>query len=294
MRQTRFIIVTGYSGAGKTQAMRILEDMGFFCVDNLPPMLIPKFAELVAGAKSDIRRVAVAMDIRGREFFDEFFEALGQLERTGFPYQIVFLEANDSTLVKRYKETRRSHPLSQQGRILGGIMEEKKRLEEVRGRAQILLDTSHWTVGQLREKMQSLFALDGKAPEMTVNLVSFGFKHGLPMDADLVFDARFLPNPHYVDSLRYLTGEDEAVREYVLKWPTAQQFVDQLHSMLTFLLPQYANEGKAQVAVAIGCTGGQHRSVVLAERLSEILSQDGVPVRTEHRDLPRADRGGRG
>ncbi|NPV69620.1 MAG: RNase adapter RapZ [Firmicutes bacterium] len=288
MNDIRFVIITGLSGAGKTQAVRSLEDLGFFCVDNLPPALIPKFAELCAQSSGDsVRRVALVIDIRGGEFFDDLAEALKGLEEVGLPYEILFLEANDEVLVRRYKETRRRHPLAPQGNILEGIKAERKKLEEIKGKANVIIDTSDLTPQRLREEILQIFSTEKERRRIIITVVTFGFKHGLPLDADLVFDVRFLPNPHYVESLRPLTGERDEVKEYVLKWPVTKKFMRRLNSLIRFLLPHYINEGKTQLNIAVGCTGGQHRSVVVAEELANALRGEGNTVVVEHRDIDK-------
>lgn len=287
----KFVIITGLSGAGRTQAVRALEDLGFFCVDNLPPTLIPKFAELCAQSEGKISKIALVIDIRGGQFFGDLFEALEHLEETGFVYRILFLEAADETLVRRFKETRRRHPLAPHGRLLEGIKAERKQLEELRGRAHRIIDTSELTPNQLRDEIMSLFAEDAEIDRLGITLVSFGFKYGLPLDADLVFDVRFLPNPHYVESLRPLPGTEAAVKEYVTKWPITGKFIEKSFNLLDFLLPHYLNEGKTTLTIAVGCTGGKHRSVVIAEKLKEMLQGKGHEAATEHRDVAKCSAG---
>lgn len=288
MSNIRLVIVTGLSGAGKTQAIKSLEDVGFFCVDNLPPALVGKMAELLEGSEGEkVRRVALGIDLRGGEFFGHIVAALSELERRGVPYQILFLEAADEALVRRFKETRRRHPLALEGGVLEGIREERRRLQEIRGRATFILDTTDLAPQDLRRAVIELFAGDGGQGRMFVTLVSFGFKHGLPLDADLVFDVRFLPNPNYVAGLRELSGEDERVRGYVFRWPVTRAFMRRLIGLVDFLLPQYIAEGKTQLVVAIGCTGGQHRSVAVANRLADVLQRRGYTVLRQHRDLQR-------
>lgn len=289
MKDLRLVIVTGLSGAGKSQVLKSLEDLGFFCVDNLPPAFIPKMAELSVQSEGKISQVALGVDLRGGEFFDSTLKALTELEEGGFPYQILFLEAADEALVRRYKETRRRHPLAPQGRVLEGIREERERLQALRGRASTLIDTSDLTPSQLREKVVEMFTGDRQLQRLIVTVVSFGFKFGLPMDADLVFDVRFLPNPHYVEELREHNGRHPAVREYVERWPVTRRFERRLISLMLFLLPQYINEGKTQLAIGIGCTGGKHRSVVIAENLAAALRERGYSVLTEHRDANRPE-----
>ncbi|MGE5542551.1 MAG: RNase adapter RapZ [Bacillota bacterium] len=286
MEGIRFVIITGLSGAGKTHAIRSLEDLGFFCVDNLPPALIPKFAELCREASGEMAsRVALVIDIRGGEFFDDLSEALKSLEEIGLPYEILFLEANDEVLVRRYKETRRRHPLAPQGSVLEGIKAERERLQEIKGKANVIIDTSDLTPQRFRQEILELFSRDPERGRMIITAVTFGFKNGLPLDADLVFDVRFLPNPHYVESLRPLTGDRPEVKEYVLKWPVTRKFMRRLTSLIEFLIPHYINEGKTQLTIAIGCTGGQHRSVVVGEELAQALREMGHTVLVEHRDI---------
>lgn len=283
----RLVIVTGMSGAGKTQAIKYLEDLGFFCVDNLPPALMPKMAELGAQSEGKLTRLAVGIDVRGGQFFSHIVQALDELEQSGFTYQILFMDASDEALVRRYKETRRRHPLAIQGRTLEGIKKERKLMQELRGRASKIVDTSRLKVSEARRELADFFVQETDGPGMHVNVVSFGFKHGAVMDADLVFDVRFLPNPHYVEDLKALTGETQVVQDYVLKWGVTQQFFKRLTGLIGFLLPHYVAEGKSQLTIAIGCTGGQHRSVCIGLKLAEWMRQGGYSVTVEHRDIPR-------
>jgi UPF0042 nucleotide-binding protein len=285
----QLVVVTGLSGAGKSQASHALEDLGFYCVDNLPPALIPTFAELCAGSAGRVNRAALVVDIRGREFFDDAAAALQELEARGYPYQILFLEASDDALVNRYRVTRRRHPLAPSGRVLDGIAEERRRLEPLRGRAHRIIDTTDLGPRQLRERLLEIYGEGPATGAMTVNVVSFGFRHGLPRDADLVMDVRFLPNPHYVPSLRALTGNDPAVRAYLLEWPVVHRFLDLFGALCDFLMPQYVAEGKSQVTLAIGCTGGRHRSVVVGNWLAERLRAQGFAVHVDHRDCDRPE-----
>ncbi|HEY3365008.1 MAG TPA: RNase adapter RapZ [Symbiobacteriaceae bacterium] len=281
----RLVIVTGMSGAGKSQATKYLEDLGFFCVDNLPPALMPKMAELCIQTEGKLNRLALGIDIRGGQFFDHIVQALDELERQGFNYQILFMDASDETLVRRYKETRRRHPLANQGRLLEGIRKERKLMQELRGRASKIIDTSNRKVSELRRDLADFFSQENEGLGLHVNMVSFGFKHGIVLDADLVFDVRFLPNPHYVQDLKPLTGEVRVVQEYVMKWSVTQQFFKRLTGLVGFLLPLYIAEGKSQLTIAIGCTGGQHRSVCIAIKLMEWLRDRGYSVTAEHRDV---------
>lgn len=290
MANTNFVIITGLSGAGKSRAIQSLEDMGFFCVDNLPPSLLPQFAEMCSQS-DQLRRVSLVMDIRGGEFFDEISAALRTLEEMGFVYHILFLEASDETLVRRFKETRRRHPLAPHGRILEGIHEERKMLEELRGRAHRIIDTSDLTPQRLREELQQVFGSDEGLARLIISIVSFGYKHGLPLDADLVFDVRFLPNPFYVDSLREKPGTEAEVEQYIMKWPLSQRFMRRFIGFMEFILPNFLTEGKSQLTIAIGCTGGLHRSVVVAGRLAARLREGGHTVIVEHRDVGKAGTG---
>jgi UPF0042 nucleotide-binding protein len=280
----QLLIITGMSGAGKTIAVKSLEDLGFFCVDNLPPILISKFAELIKQSEGKIERVALVIDLRGREFFDSLSASLDELDELGITYQILYLDANDQTLVQRYKETRGRHPLSPEGSPLEGIQKERRLLEEIKGRAHQIIDTSNLKAIELKDKLVQRFASVATSHAFSINLISFGFKYGIPIDADLVFDVRFLPNPHYVPELKPKTGCDPEVSQYVLQFTETQQFIQKLLDFLTFLLPHYQREGKSQLVIGIGCTGGKHRSVTIAEYLNEYLSHD-YPCRVYHRDM---------
>ena len=289
--ETSFLIITGMLGAGKTQVIRALEDVGYFCVDNFPPALIDKFAELIDESQGQIYRVALVIDIRGGLFFDDLFAALERLEDRGFVYRILFLEASDEALVRRFKETRRRHPLTGQGGILNAIHRERKRLEEIRGKANWIIDTSSLTPRQLRMEVAGIFSEEEALLRMMVHIVSFGYKRGVPLDADLLFDVRFLPNPHYVESLQHLDGTSAEVNEYVFKWAVTKTFMRKLYDFISFLLPHYMSEGKSQLTIGIGCTGGKHRSVALAEHLGALLRNSGFKVMVEHRDAAKADSG---
>ncbi len=282
----RFVIITGLSGAGKSETMKCFEDLGYFCVDNLPPVLIPKFAELCAQSEGRINSIALVVDIRGGSFFDDIFEALETLEQSGFSYEILFLEAGPEILVRRFKESRRRHPLSSTGAITEGIRAESQRLQEIRGKASLIIDTSEISVKTLRDRIQECYDHQPQQQKMLVTVVSFGFKNGIPLDADLVFDVRFLPNPHYVDSLRALNGNHCEVADYVMKWSLTTRFLTKLYDMVDFLGPLYIKEGKSNLIIGIGCTGGQHRSVTIANRLGEFLRTRGYRVVVDHRDIP--------
>ncbi|BFH10555.1 RNase adapter RapZ [Paenibacillus melissococcoides] len=284
----KLVIITGMSGAGKTIAVQSLEDLGFFCVDNLPPVLIPKFAELIEQSKGKIGKVALVIDLRGREFFTALSESLNYIrEHYTINCEILFLDATDEVLVQRYKESRRRHPLKPNGMPLEGIKMERKLLEDLKGWANQVIDTSSLKPAQLKERIVSRFT-QADQNRMSVNVTSFGFKYGVPIDADLIFDVRFLPNPHYVEQLRPHTGQDIEVYDYVMKWPETQAFLSKLLDLLQFLLPQYRKEGKSQVVIGIGCTGGKHRSVAVAEYLGRTLgSSETEVVRVSHRDSER-------
>ncbi|HDU0207316.1 TPA: RNase adapter RapZ [Listeria monocytogenes] len=284
-KQLKLVIITGMSGAGKTVAMQSLEDLGYFCVDNLPPSLLPKFWELMKESDK-MDKIALVMDLRGREFFDSIEPALDELDNTNFiTTKILFLEADDKVLVSRYKETRRHHPLEPNGSVLDGINAERELLSDLKGRSQLVINTSNMAPRELRERINNEFQTEDK-DIFNVQLMSFGFKYGIPIDADLVFDVRFLPNPHYIDKMRPLTGLDEDVYEYVMKWPETQTFLNKLVDLLMFTLPFYKREGKTQLVIAIGCTGGQHRSVALTEFVGKAIQQK-YETTISHRDMKR-------
>lgn len=287
MYDVQLVIVTGMSGAGKTQVVRCMEDLGFFCVDNIPPTLIPKFADLCAQSEGKVHKIALVVDIRGGDFFDALSQVLEELHHRKFHYDILFLEASDETLIRRYKESRRRHPLAIQGRLLEGIRKEREKLASLRQRATQTIDTTNMTTGQLRSAIESIFSETGEVDKMPITIVSFGYKFGIPLDADLVFDVRFLPNPFYVETLRCYSGCEPSVREYIWKWPITQKFMDKLYELVDFLVPHYVKEGRRQLIIAIGCTGGMHRSVAVANTLYELLRKQGYNVFCEHRDIPK-------
>lgn len=291
MKDIRFVIVTGLSGAGKTQAIRGLEDLGFFCVDNLPPSLIPKFAELCAQSDGKVNKIALVVDIRGGGFFDAVYESLESLKELGIKCEILFLEASDETLVRRFKESRRRHPLSDKGSTLEGISRERARLEELKGKAHKLIDTSNLTNRQLKEQITSMYGTTSQEQSLNITVMSFGYKYGIPLDSDLVFDVRFLPNPHYIDELRPLTGNDKQVQNYVLDSPVSKTFMRKFSGLIKFLVPHYIKEGKTSLTIAIGCTGGQHRSVTLANKLAEVLDNKNYNVNKRHRDIEKNSSG---
>ncbi len=287
MADSKFLIVTGLSGAGKTEAIRCLEDLGYFCVDNLPPALISKFAELCGQSRGKIDKVALVIDIRGGEFFDKVYESLAGLDSRGIEYEILFLEASDETLVRRFKESRRRHPLALQGETLKGIREERHRLRELRGSAHKVIDTSDLKPKQLKAEIASIFGLDIGAARFYITVMSFGYKYGIPLDSDLVMDVRFLPNPYYVPHLSLLTGNDDPVREYVFGSDLTRKFMAKLCDLMEFCIPHYIEEGKSTLTIAIGCTGGMHRSVALANSLCNTFLNKEYHVTVRHRDINR-------
>lgn len=280
----RFVIVTGLSGAGKSQAVKHLEDFGYFCVDNLPPSLIPKFVELCHQTKGKIDKIALVVDIRGGLFFDDVFTSLDTMEELGYKCEILYLEASDQALVKRFKETRRAHPLSLEGSIIDGVIKEKEKLQQLRKMATNTIDTTKLIPSQLKEVLRSSYLEGKETNNMMISIITFGFKHGVPLDADLVFDVRFLPNPYYIEELRDFTGDDQRVRDYVMNSSVSVEFTEKLYDMMDFLIPQYIKEGKNQLVIAIGCTGGRHRSVTIANLLYQRMKEKGYRVITNHRD----------
>ncbi|EPZ42981.1 RNase adapter RapZ [Alicyclobacillus acidoterrestris] len=279
------VILTGMSGAGKSVAMQALEDIGFFCVDNLPPALMPRLLDMAEHASGSLSKVAFACDLRGGALFEPLLTTVEELRsRKDMDTTLVFLDANEATLVRRYKESRRRHPLSPTARLTESITQERIALEAVRAAADIVIDTSDMATSVLKKELTSRF--EAHAGRMPVHVVSFGFKYGVPVDADMVFDVRFLPNPHYIDELRPFTGEDEPVYDYVMQWPATQQFIAKAEEMLDFLLPEYQREGKSHLVIGIGCTGGKHRSVAIARHVAEHLRQK-ADVELSHRDKGR-------
>lgn len=283
-----FIIISGLSGAGKSKVASFLEDIGFYVVDNMPAPLMPKFAELCMAGPGRYDRVALVTDIRGGQTFDGLFDALHELHRMGCAYKILFVEASVETIIKRYKETRRMHPLSSTSRSLDeAVRQERTVLAPVRQRAEYIIDTSALSTAKLRGEVLRLFGDGGSTPAMSVSVISFGFKYGIPIEADLVFDVRFLPNPYYVQELRPRTGLDDGVRDYVFSGGAAGEFLEKLQDLVGFLLPKYVEEGKTALVVAVGCTGGHHRSVAIAHALAAYIRGRGYPVTESHRDLGR-------
>lgn len=281
----KFLIVTGLSGAGKSLSIKYLEDFGYFCVDNLPPALIVKFAELWSQSKSITENIALVIDIRGGKFFDQLQSSLEELKIAGFDYEILFLEATDEILIKRFKASRRQHPLAVDGRIIRGIKAERSKLEHIKSQASFIIDTTNMLPNDLKDEMKHLFVDGGVSEGIHISVVSFGFKYGIPLDADMVFDVRFLPNPYYVEALKRFSGMDEGVRSYVMQWPEAVEFMNKLVDMVEFLIPNFIKEGKSQLVIAIGCTGGRHRSVTMVNMLSKKLKENNHRVIVEHRDI---------
>lgn len=282
--QAHFLIITGMSGAGKTQVIRTLEDLNFFCIDNLPAALIPKFAELCR--QTSEQNVALVVDIRGGRFFDKLLKVLNEMEASDQKYELIFLDASDSTLVRRYKETRRRHPLGAGNELLKNISNERELLRPLREKATRLIDTTNLATSQLKKLITDLFSNSTQKERLNIIVRSFGFKHGLPMDSDIVLDVRFLPNPFYVEALRSMTGNDQPVADFICRYPQTFQYLKLEEQLLDFLVPQYINEGKSQLVISVGCTGGQHRSVFIANKLYDYLRTQGYTVELTHRDIP--------
>lgn len=282
----RFVIVTGMSGGGKSTALKMLEDAGFYCVDNLPVSLIETFINLIATPGSEITKVALGVDVRTDQSFEQATKIIQQLKIKGYNLEVLFMDASEISLIKRYKETRRMHPLALDGRVEDGVHWEKKVLEEIRKSADYVIDTSNLLTRELKSELHRIFVENEEYNSLMITLLSFGFKNGIPADADLVFDVRFLPNPYYLDELKAKTGNDKEVRDYVMSFDVSVEFLNRLTDMINFLIPHYVKEGKNQLVIAIGCTGGQHRSVTLANELNERLkNQGGYGMKLFHRDI---------
>ena len=283
----RFVIVTGMSGAGKSTTLKMMEDMGYFCVDNMPIPLMTKLTELLIVPNGEITKIALGLDIRSGQNLRALDQVLDELEKAKIPLEILFLESNDDTLVKRYKETRRNHPLSKGGRIENGIAKERKKIAFLKERADYILDTSRMLTRELRSELNRIFAENKEYKNLYITVLSFGFKYGIPADADLVFDVRFLPNPYYEQALRPLTGNDRSIQEYVMKNGDGRKFLDKLEDLMQFLIPRYLDEGKNSLVIGIGCTGGKHRSVTITNGLYARLKKFPYTVRMEHRDIEK-------
>ena len=282
----RFVVVTGMSGGGKSTALKMLEDAGFYCVDNLPISLVEKFVELISMPNSEISKVALGLDVRSDQSFEDATRILGQLKQTGCSFEILFMEADEKALIKRYKETRRVHPLEPDGRVEDGVHKERKILENVRRLADYVIDTTHLLTRELKEELDRIFVQNEEYNSLMITVMSFGFKHGIPVDADLVFDVRFLPNPFYIDQLKEKTGNDKEVQDYVMGFDEAEIFMEKLVDMVKFLVPNYVKEGKYSLVIGIGCTGGKHRSVTLATELYKRMKDQGnYGIKLYHRDV---------
>lgn len=282
----RFVVVTGMSGGGKSTALKMLEDAGYYCVDNLPISLVEKFVELISMPNSEISKVALGLDVRSDQSFENTTRILRGMKEKGYSFEILFMDADENTLIKRYKETRRIHPLAMDGRVEDGVRRERAVLENVRKSADYVLDTTHLLTRELKEELDRIFVKNGEYNSLMVTVMSFGFKYGIPVDADLVFDVRFLPNPFYIDSLKEKTGIDREVQEYVMGFEESGAFLEKLTDMIRFLIPNYVKEGKYRLVVAIGCTGGKHRSVTLAGELyKRMKDKGGYGIKLYHRDV---------
>jgi len=285
MRGLKFIIITGLSGAGKSEAMRGLEDSGYYCIDNIPPALIVKFAQLCSNSNESMKKVALGVDIRGRQFFRNVYTSLDEMKKLGYEYEIVFLDCEDEVLVKRYKMTRRNHPLSFDTNILEGIVRERELLKELKIRANVVIDTSNLKPKDLRKQIRDIYIGESEGSNLVISVTSFGYKHGIPLDADLVFDVRFLPNPYYIEELKEKTGDEEEVQSYVMNSSVSWEFLGRLKDFIDFLVPNYMEEGKHHLVIAIGCTGGKHRSVTFTNMVYDHLLEGGYRAIKKHRDI---------
>ncbi|MBN2179667.1 MAG: RNase adapter RapZ [Deltaproteobacteria bacterium] len=287
MKNLRIVIITGLSGSGKSTALRALEDIGFFCVDNLPILLLPKFLEIEGQASGEVSKVALVMDIRERYFLEKHMEVISKLKKKKYSIEILFLEASDDSLLHRFSETRRAHPLSEKRTVSESITLEREKLRELKDIADNIIDTSLYNIHQLKDLLQRHYLDPLRGGKITINLISFGYRYGLPSDADMALDVRFLPNPYFFKDLKKYNGNDSRVKEYVLKWDDTLHFLDKIYSLLSFLIPRYEKEGKTYLTIAVGCTGGRHRSVVILNRISEFLLEKGYTIHINHRDMER-------
>ena len=283
MKNLSVVFITGLSGSGKSNAIKCFEDLGFFCVDNLPTALLPKFTELCAQSGNEINRVAIGIDVRERGFFKNFLEILDELKKENYAIEILFLEASDEALVRRFSETRRPHPLAKNGSVIDGIRLEREMLSELRKRADKIIDTTNYSVHQLKEILNKYY-LESEGRKLTISFISFGYKFGIPYDVDLIFDVRFMQNPNFVKELKLLKGSDKRVIDYILKFQEAKAFLEKLYEFLKFLIPMYEKEGKSYLTIGIGCTGGRHRSVAVSEILKGYLEKEGYSLNIKHRD----------
>ncbi len=283
----KYVILTGMSGAGKSSVLKFFEDIGYFCVDNLPSSLIPKFMELCEKPGTEIDKIAIGIDIRGGKLFDDFFKYLSEIKNENHSFEILFLDCSNDVLLKRYKETRRRHPLAKGSRLIDGIIRERELLCNIRKKSDYIIDTTNILSRHLKQKINDIFLENKDFDSLMINILSFGFKYGIPSDADLVFDVRFLPNPFYIDELKYLTGNDISVHDYVMKYEESNLFLKKLLDMLNFLIPNYIKEGKNQLVISIGCTGGKHRSVTLANELFNALNKLQYSTIITHRDIDK-------
>lgn len=289
----RLIIVTGMSGAGKSTAIKILEDVGFYCIDNLPPSLIPNFAELCVGQQEKFNKVALGIDIRGGRLFADLFSSLDIMKQNGYEYDILFLDSSDDILIKRFKETRRLHPLAREGRIEEGIIKEREILKEIKQKASHIIDTTNLLPKDVKDMVLKIFVNKEEFNNLMITIVTFGFKYGIPIDSDLVFDVRFMPNPYYITEMRPLTGNDKIIQDYVMERDVSKEFLVKLTDMIEFLIPHYVKEGKNQLVISIGCTGGKHRSVTIGNMLQEKINKAGHSTLIQHRDIEKDKKRGK-
>lgn len=281
----QYTIVTGMSGSGKTKVIRYLEDMGYFCIDNMPPVLIPKFSEMLSSVNGSFNNVALVIDIRVGDMINELLAQINDLKRKGYDCKLLYLDADDETLVKRYKETRRQHPLDNADGLLASIRQERKMLSALYNAADYVIDTSNLSTQDLLGKLKGIYASADSGQSLEINVTAFGFKYGMPMDADLVFDVRCFPNPFYIDELKHRTGNDKEVQDYVMSFPTSMKFMEKLQDMMSFMIPLYIEEGKVSLSIAIGCTGGKHRSVTMTNKLADYLKSKDYSVNVTYRDI---------
>ena len=282
-----FLIISGVSGAGKSHVVKCFEDMGYFCVDNLPPTLIPKIAEICSKSSEKIEKIGLVVDIRGKDFLNELDSGLSYLKEAGFKYKILFLEASDDVLIKRFKESRRTHPLASGGRLIKAILSEREILQDIKNKANHIIDTSNLKIAQLKNELLHIFIKGKEFKGIMINIISFGFKYGIPIDCDLVFDVRFIPNPFYIEALKKCTGKNEKVKNFVFQKQETKEFMKKIEELICYLLPFYVKEGKSRLVIGIGCTGGRHRSVVIADSLCEKISRKEYRPACEHRDIDK-------